>query len=326
MRYIKNSCHDPRFNLALEEYVLVNKCDRDPIVILWQNEPSVIIGRYQNTIEEIDPDFIRENNVHVVRRITGGGAVYHDLGNLNYSFMIPDASGSIDFDAFTKPVIDALGRLGVEARLSGRNDLMVDGKKFSGNAQHYENGKLLHHGTILFDSDLLNVQAALRVKEDKFISKGIKSVRGRVTNLKPFIPVCMTTDEFKDYLLADIDREYVLSELELTEDDLDLIRALASDKYDSWDWNYGKSPDCNVSSRIRTPGGTIESRMNVVNGCIRSLSLTGDFFCVKDIREFESAFVGCRYVQDDMRDILVKMPVEQYFCNISKKDMEKLLY
>ena len=324
MYYIENVCHDPRFNLALEEYVLSNKCVREPVLLLWQNEPSVIIGRYQNTPEEINPSFIEERGIHVVRRITGGGAVYHDLGNLNYSFMIPNASGSIEFESFTRPVITALGRLGIKAELSGRNDLLVEGRKFSGNAQHYQGGKLLHHGTILFDSNLDDVQKALHVREDKFVSKGIKSVRSRVTNLKPFLPVDMSVEEFREFLLKDFDLEYLITEMELTDAEYDGIRALADGKYDSWEWNYGKSPLSSVSARIRTAGGTIESKISVESGYIRDMRLTGDFFCMKDIRGFEAAFVGCRYSPDAVRDVLLRTPVEQYICNISTKDMETL--
>lgn len=242
MHYIENTCHDPRFNLALEEYVLCHKCVREPILLLWQNEPSVIIGRYQNTLEVINQTFVREHCVHVVRRITGGGAVYHDLGNLNYSFMVPNASGNIEFESFTRPVIKALGRLGIKAELSGRNDLLVEKRKFSGNAQHYQGGKLLHHGTILFDANLDDVQRALHVRKDKFISKGIKSVRSRVTNLKPYIPLNMTVEEFKEFLLVEFDLEYLISEVKLTDADYDEIHKLAAEKYDSWDWNYGRSP------------------------------------------------------------------------------------
>ena len=309
MRYIENVCHDPRFNLALEEYVLSNKCVREPILLLWQNEPSVIIGRYQNTPEEINPSFIEERGIHVVRRITGGGAVYHDLGK---------------FESFTRPVITALGRLGIRAELSGRNDLLVEGRKFSGNAQHYQGGKLLHHGTILFDSNLDDVQKALHVREDKFVSKGIKSVRSRVTNLKPLLPVDMSVEEFKEFLLKDFDLEYLITEMELTDAEYDGIRELASDKYDSWEWNYGKSPLSSVSARIRTAGGTVESKISVESGYIRDVRLTGDFFCMKEIGGFEEAFVGCRYSPEAVRDVLLRTPVEQYICNISTKDMEAL--
>ena len=171
MIYIRNDSNDPHFNLAFEEYVFSNICSDDTILLLWQNEPSVIVGKHQNTIEEINIDYI-----NVVRRITGGGAVYHDLGNLNYSFLIPDVKADIDFMTFTRPLTDALKSLGINAVQTGRNDVTVDGMKISGNAQFYKDGILLHHGTILFDSDLENVKDTLKVKAGKIESKGIKNI------------------------------------------------------------------------------------------------------------------------------------------------------
>lgn len=185
---IRNESKDPHFNLALEEYVFYNFDPNEEYVILWQNEPSVIIGRNQNTIEEINAKFIKEHNINVVRRMSGGGAVYHDLGNLNYTFIINSDKDVIsNFKKFTEPIVSALAKLGVKAEFSGRNDITIDGKKFSGNAQHYANNRLLHHGTILFNSDLAVVQEALNVKIDKLKSKGVKSVRSRVTNVYPYL-------------------------------------------------------------------------------------------------------------------------------------------
>lgn len=185
MIYIENTSHDPTWNLAFEEYAFTKLDYDEPILLLWQNGPSVIIGRYQNTLEEINYDFIRENGISVVRRNTGGGAVYHDLGNLNYSFIIPDVESKVDFRTFTIPVVKALQSYGIPAEQTGRNDILADGKKFSGNAQQFSRGRLLHHGTLMFDVHMENVAKALQVKEGKFRSKATKSVRSRVTNLKP---------------------------------------------------------------------------------------------------------------------------------------------
>ena len=219
---IRNQSNDPRFNLALEEYVFYHFNPDQEYVILWQNEPSVIVGRNQNTIEEINYKFIKEHNINVVRRMSGGGAVYHDLGNLNYTFIVnSDQDVSSNFKKFTEPVVSALAKLGVQAAFSGRNDITIDGRKFSGNAQHYAKNRLLHHGTILFNSDLSVVQEALNVKIDKLQSKGIKSVRSRVTNVYPYLKEKITVDEFKDTLLKFIlnddeyKERYILTEADL---------------------------------------------------------------------------------------------------------------
>ena len=198
---IVNENTDPRINLAVEEYALNYLDPREDYAILWQNEPAVIIGRNQNTVAEVNAPYIKEHGIHVVRRLSGGGAVYHDFGNLNFTFIV-DADKTVvsNFEYFTKPVIEALASLGVKAEFSGRNDITIDGQKFSGNAQYWSKDRLLHHGTILYNSDLSVVQEALNVKLDKIQSKGVKSVRSRVTNIFPHLPKPITIDEFKETL------------------------------------------------------------------------------------------------------------------------------
>jgi len=184
MKYIFNPSTDPHFNLALEEYVMTNCKDGETYFLLWQNEPSIIIGKHQNTVEEINSSFVKDNNIHVVRRLSGGGAVYHDLGNLNFTFIIGSGKeGMFDFGKFTQPIVKMLQSRGVNAELNGRNDLTIEGKKFSGNSQYIKNNRLLHHGTLLFNSNLEDVAKALMVSGEKIESKGVKSIRSRVTNI-----------------------------------------------------------------------------------------------------------------------------------------------
>ncbi|MCI7392384.1 MAG: lipoate--protein ligase family protein, partial [Clostridiales bacterium] len=241
MIYIENTNNDPRYNLAFEEYVFLNTDYDEPILLLWQNGPAVIVGKYQNTLEEVNYDFIKEKGINIVRRNTGGGAVYHDLGNLNYSFIIPDVQSKIDFKTFTIPVVKALESAGVQAEQTGRNDILVDGKKFSGNAQQFSNHKLLHHGTLMFDVNTDDVAKALKVKEGKFKSKATKSVKSRVTNLKPYLGD-ITVEDFKNLLIEWFDREYGLKKVELTEKQKQEILDLRERKYATDDWNLGKSP------------------------------------------------------------------------------------
>lgn len=198
MYYIEGRSHDPTFNLAMEEYLYRSVEPGHPgYFLLWQNEPSIIVGRFQNTAQEVNRTFAEEHRIHIVRRISGGGAVYHDLGNLNYTFIVPNDDGNpFDFARHALPIVNALEKLGVKAEFNSRNDLAIDGKKFSGSAQHMDRKRLLHHGTLLFDSDLSVLARALNVDDEKFTSKGFKSVRSRVTNILPHLPVPLSMDGF----------------------------------------------------------------------------------------------------------------------------------
>ena len=243
MLYIKSkNSTDPHFNLAMEEYVLKYLNLAEEYLLLWQNEPAIIIGRHQNTLEEVNMDYTRENNIHVVRRLSGGGAVYHDLGNLNFTFIRRAIrSELLDLKSFTQPVIHALKKLGVNAEVSGRNDLTIEGKKFSGNAQYLYKNNILHHGTLLFDSDLSELNKALRVRADKIESKGIKSVRSRVTNIREHIKGDQDTNinEFTALLrdaVAEVQGEN-FAEYTLGEKDYEGIRALMQERYLTWQWN-----------------------------------------------------------------------------------------
>ncbi|NLU36442.1 MAG: lipoate--protein ligase [Clostridiales bacterium] len=317
---MRNESKDSHFNLALEEYVFYNFDPNEEYVILWQNEPSVIIGRNQNTIEEINAKFIKEHNINVVRRMSGGGAVYHDLGNLNYTFIVNSDKDVIsNFKKFTEPIVSALAKLGVKAEFSGRNDITIDGKKFSGNAQHYANNRLLHHGTILFNSDLAVVQEALNVKIDKLKSKGVKSVRSRVTNVYPYLKEKITIEEFKDTLLKFIlnDENYKEKEYVLTEEDLKAVRTLMKEKYSTWEWNYGESPAFEVEKSQRYSGGQLSLKYNVENGTIQELRIFGDFFGKKEISDIEKLLKGKQYKEKIVKETLESINFEEYMTGIS---------
>ncbi len=326
MIYIENNCTDPTYNLAFEEYVFNNLCGDDTVLLLWQNEPSVIIGRYQNTIEEINPEFIEEKGIHVVRRMTGGGAVYHDLGNLNYSFIIPDAEAELDFKTFSRPLIKALEKLGITAEQTGRNDVTIDGKKVSGNAQFYNKKGLLHHGAILYDSHLETVQNALKVKEGKIASKGIKSVRSRVTNIRPLINHDMDVNQFKQFLLKEFSdstelKEYILSDEEKAE-----VVRIADEKYRTWEWNHGASPKSNIERERFFTGGYVKVLMDVDDGVIKALKIYGDFFGAEDVQDVEKALVGTKYSRDDVRKTLNDLDISKYFHNITAEELMELIY
>lgn len=319
---------DPRMNLAIEEYCLKNLDINETYLLFYINEPSIIIGKNQNTVEEINTEYVEANHIHVVRRLSGGGAVYHDLGNLNFSFITKDDGESFhNFRKFTEPVIDALKKLGVEAELSGRNDIVVNGRKISGNAQFSTKGRMFSHGTLLLDSEIENVVSALRVKKDKIESKGIKSIRSRVANISEFLSDKITIEEFRTLLLQGIFggldeiKEYVL-----TEEDWANIQKLSQARYQNWDWNYGKSPKFNIKHSHRFPVGQVDLRLEVNKGKIDQIKIYGDFFGVGDVSDIEDKLAGVRYEKEEIEQALEGINIKQYFGNIEKEDFINLLY
>ena len=324
MKTILNDSKDPRFNLALEEYVLKYLDSDEDFVLLWQNANSVIIGRNQNTVEEINAKMVKDHDVSVVRRITGGGAVYHDMGNLNFSFVTENLKDNLNnYRKFTEPVIEALKTLGVPAEFQGRNDIVVEDKKISGNAQSYFKNKMLHHGTILFDADLNFVASVLNVKQDKIASKGIKSNRARVTNIKPYLKEQIDMVAFKELLLkyllkTDNILDYVYH---LTQEDLDKIYELMESRYNQWSWNYGESPESQIEREKRYAGGKLQLHFDLNDGKFTNMKIFGDFLGTKDLSVLESKFVGVPYEEGALREILKDEPIEAYFFNITLDDI-----
>lgn len=319
---------DPRINLAIEEYALKNLDIDETYLLFYINEPSIIIGKNQNTIEEINTEYVEKNGIHVVRRLSGGGAVYHDLGNLNFSFITKDDGESFhNFRKFTEPVVNALRKLGVDAELSGRNDLLAEGRKISGNAQFSTRGRMFSHGTLLFDSEIENVVSALNVKKDKIESKGIKSIRSRVANISEFLSEKVTIEEFRSLLLKNIfEGMDEVPEYVLTEQDWENIRQLSKERYQNWDWNYGKSPKFNLQHSYRFPVGQIDVRFEVNKGIIENCKIYGDFFGVGDVAVIEDKLTDIKYEKSQITSALEEVDIKHYFGNISKDDFINLIY
>ena len=316
---------DARVNLALEEHVLRGKLTDEDCVLFYINAPAIIIGRNQNTIEEIDPDVVAARRISVVRRISGGGAVYHDLGNLNFSFMTPAVSGRFSrYDHFTRPVIAALRALGVPAELGGRNDILAGGRKISGNAQFATPERMFSHGTLLFDANLDDVTAALRPKPGKVESKGLKSIRSRVANIREFAREAITVEELRERILEAIfgtrDRARIPT-IALTEADWDAIHALVERKYGAWAWNYGENPPSNVQRARRFPSGEIDARIDVQAGRIEGLRLFGDFMGRRDVGELEARLRGVRYERAGVASALADVDLPAYFGDITVDDV-----
>ncbi|MTD31649.1 lipoate--protein ligase [Planomicrobium sp. YIM 101495] len=320
---------DPRINLAIEEYLLnTMDVEKEPILLFYINEPSIIVGKNQNSAEEINTEYVDANGIHVVRRLSGGGAVYHDLGNLNYSFITVDDGNSFrNFRKFTEPVVQALQSLGVDAELSGRNDLLVGGKKISGNAQFATKGRMYSHGTLMFDTEVDAVVSALKVSKEKIESKGIKSIRSRVTNISEHLPEPMKITDFRKAILNSIfDGEENVRQYELTDADWEGIHELSAKRYGNWDWNYGKSPKFNVKHSHRFPVGGIDVRLQVDKGIVQNATIFGDFFGVGDVSEVEGALVGEKYERAALEQAVSGLNIEKLLGGITKEEFVGLIY
>ena len=320
---------DPRTNIALETYLVENRLTDQPLLLFYINEPSIIIGRNQNTVEEVNQRYVEEHGIHVVRRMSGGGAVYHDLGNFSYCFIQEEHGPARDFSVFTRPVIEALHQMGVTgAKLEGRNDLLIDGKKFSGNAMYIRNGRMTAHGTILYDADLDAVTAALKPRADKIESKGIKSVRSRVTNIRPYVADAyqhLNTREFRDHLLLRIfgvNSRADVPEYTLSTDDWAQVAAIRAERFANWDWNYGRSPAFTSERYHKYPQGAVDFRFNVEQGGnIREIKIYGDFFGVGDIADVEKRLTGIPYRRDVISAAFADIDTALYFGGIAAKDL-----
>lgn len=330
MQFIDNKgITDPRINLAIEEYVLKNMdVDKDSFLLFYINEPSIIIGKNQNTVEEIDTDYVEANGIHVVRRLSGGGAVYHDLGNLNFSFITKDDGESFrNFKKFTEPVIEALAKMGVKAELIGRNDILVDGKKISGNAQFATNGRMFSHGTLLFDTEMDRVASALKVRKDKIESKGIKSIRSRVANISEYLDQPMTIEQFKIGILESIfGGKENIQYMELSEEDWKKIHELSAERYANWEWNYGKSPKFNMQHSHRFPVGGIDVRLQVNKGSIEDIHIYGDFFGIGEVSAIEDKLKGVQYNKEAIAAALDSLDIPAILGGITSEEFIQLIY
>ena len=314
MIYIPNTNTDPARNLAMEEYILTSSGIREPVLFFYVNAPSIIIGRHQNTPDEIDTGYVREHNIQIVRRCSGGGAVYHDFGNVNYSLIRPgDQKASGDFSLLLTPILSALHHLGLSAELSGRNDLLLNGAKFSGNAYYHNRFGSVTHGTLLYDSDLGILSRALRPDPEKLSSKGVQSVRSRVCCIKPYLPRINNTEELVQAILCHFESTENLSVRKFNDTDLMNIEDLANSRYRSDTWTYGESPAYNIRRRMRTSAGSVDFRADIRGDKIHAARFFGDFFCGGDICDMENALTGVAWTEDQLKSTLIDAGWQNYF-------------
>lgn len=317
---INHTSTDPYFNLAAEEYFLKNF--QEDFFMLWRSRPSVVVGKHQNALAEINHEFVRENQIPVARRLSGGGTVFHDPGNVNFTFIrnVKDIS-EVNFKVFTVPVVAALGKHGVEAYTTGRNDLLIDGKKISGNAEHVHKNRVLHHGTLLFDSRLEALKGALKVDLSRFEDKAVQSNRSEVTNIANYLPNPVSVEEFTNFLFAEISQNFPdFSVYEWTADDVAAIQKLSEEKYQTWDWIFGYSPRYRFSNKLDTENGEIQVSLLVEKGRITEATFSGAIQPEKANKMAEE-LVGCRHDYEEMKALLNGMDNESF----SRKSIELLM-
>jgi lipoate-protein ligase A len=311
----------PYFNLASEEYLL--KCFREDVFLLYRNAPSIVVGKHQNTLAEINLPFVREHDILVARRITGGGTVFHDLGNLNFALFTNGKEGDlVNYRRATLPLIEALGEMGLEVKLGSRNELLLKKLKISGTASHVWKNRVLHHGTLLFSSEMGKLSTALKSVQERFTDRAVRSVRSKVTNIRDHLREEMDVEQFQQrimdhMLLTNTDaRSYQYSN-----DDIAGIEERRDSKFATWEWNFGYSPKYQFCKSISFGAGSLDMHMNVEKGIIRELKMVGDFTSLKDISLLEQMLVGTIHDPETLRIRLSEIRVSDYIVGLENEEL-----
>lgn len=326
MRYLKNPSTNPYYNMAFDEYCLESLPIDEPVFFLWQNRPAVIVGYNQEVNTEVNLDYLKEKGIDLVRRVTGGGAVYHDLENLNYTIVGRSEDLERDYPEYAALMMKALQALGVPATLSGRNDILVEGKKVSGFAKRVCKNRLMVHGTLMYNVDVDVLTHVLNPSTTKLQSKGIASVRSRVTNLCNYLPELSDIQAFKNRLEEILSNNYLDAEYKLSEADLANIQQLTDEKFATWEWNYGRSPKATLVHSARLACGTVEIHLTLAENRIASCRFGGDFLGNLPASDIEKALTGIPYEINEIRKCLSKLEISRYFDRVSADNLLEMMF
>lgn len=326
MRYLKNPSTNPYYNMAFDEYCLESLPIDEPVFFLWQNRPAVIVGFNQEVNTEVNLDYLKENGIDLVRRVTGGGAVYHDLENLNYTIVGRSEDLERDYSEYASLLAKALQTLGVPATLSGRNDILVEGRKVSGFAKRVCKNRLMVHGTLMYNVDVDVLTHVLNPSTTKLQSKGIASVRSRVANLCDYLPEIPDIQTFSQRLEEILSNNYTDTEYQLTETDLANIQRLTDKKFATWEWNYGRSPKATLVHSARLACGTVEIHLTLAENRIASCRFGGDFLGNLPASDVEKALTGIPYEINEIRKYLSKIEINRYFDRVLVDDLLEMMF
>lgn len=325
MRCLINNNTDVFYDFAVEEYFINNF--EEPVFILWKNKPTVMVGRNQNTYKEVNEKFCKENDIKIVRRLSGGGAIYTSLENLQYTLIVnKNDNKDNSFKSLARPLINFLETLGINARFTGRNDILIEDKKISGNAQYHYKDLLLHHGSILFDVNIDFLTKSLTPDLTKLTSKGIESVKSRVTTIKERLEEGYDVDRFiKEFMNFYLEKNENANYKELTHDEKTKILEYKKERWDSWEWNFGKNPKFSNTKKKKFPSGLVEVNYEVNGGKIKKIKIYGDFFSEKDINELEEKLININLSNEELSDNLKSVNVNEYINGVSNKELIDLI-
>ena len=324
MIYIETGSTDVYYNFGLEYYFTVEKRLPETVFLFWRTTPTLMVGKYQNVLEEINKPYADAHGIHLVRRMSGGGTIYTDLGGWQFTFIQHQETGQIEFSQYIAPVIDALREMGVDAAFNGRNDLTIDGKKFSGNAQYRLGDCIVHHGSLLFDTDIAQMVASTTVDSYKILSKSIKSVRDRVTNISEHLPTPMDAETFKEIMVCHIMNGSPNVYTVTAEDDA-RIREIAREQFQSWERIFGRNPKFTIDRAGRFAGGKIQFKLDVQKGIIEDAAVYGDFFSTLDASAICKDLIGCPYDRSAVLDALRSNGIDGAVYCISAEEMASVI-
>jgi lipoate-protein ligase A len=325
MIYIDTQSTDPCYNFALEEYFCTQNGQEETVFLLWQTQPTVMLGNFQNSYKELNLQAIKRDQVHVVRRNTGGGTIYTDLGGFQFSFIMKGVTEMIDFGQYMDPIIAALAELGIAAEYNSRNDLAIDGKKISGNAQCTKGAYTLHHGSLLYATDFSKMGEYLKPPAYKIKAKGIKSVRERTTNISEHLPEAWTAEEFKQRLIQSILKQGAAT-YTLSTKDHQAIEQLAQAKFRSWEWTFGKNPKFTLEKEKQCVGGHIEISLVIEEGRITACQMNGDFFASNGVKKLEDLLVGERFERARIKERLLEIEIEKIIYQVTAEELLACLF